>query len=169
MSLKKIDISDKTKKLVGNVDDNNDKDHNNYFPESKYESNEIDPDQDDDDSNIKEVAPLTHIKKPTATKPSFKKFPERIPEEYTIHNYVCCNYTENEIVLICAVANIESPRKLLEYKQDCLAQELEYWWNLQAKNPFSRNHKYISTLIFVKALFTIGISRQGNFINDIIF
>ena len=127
--------------MVENVDDNDKEvdNDNGFLHDSSSDSNDKISKQDDDDFDIKEIAPPTHIKKPTATKPSFKKFPERIPEEYTIHNYVCCNYTENEIVLICAVANIESPRKLLEYDQDCLAQELEYWWNLQAKNSFDHN------------------------------
>ena len=122
-----------------NVDNNNNKveedgrNKNDYLHDSDSDSDDVISNQDDDDSNIQEVSPTKHIKKPTATKPSFKKFPERIPEEYTIHNYFLCKYTEVEIAFICGVAKIKSPRKLLEYNQHCLAQELECWWNLQAK------------------------------------
>ena len=77
MSPKKIDISDKMKqKVEANVDndDNNNKDNNIDFIYSEYESNEVDPNQDDDDSDIKEVSPPKHIKKPTATNQFLRHF-----------------------------------------------------------------------------------------------
>ena len=76
-----------------NVDDNNnkvndnDRDDDNYLLDSDSDSDDVYSNHNDDDFNIEEVLPPKHIKKPTATKPSFKKFPERIPEEYTIHNF----------------------------------------------------------------------------------
>ena len=74
MSPIKIEVSDETKKVVENVDDNDDEVDNNdgFLHDSSSDFDDKISKQHDDDSNIKEVAPPMHIKKPTATKPSFK-------------------------------------------------------------------------------------------------
>ena len=48
-------------------------------------------------------------------------------------------YTKAEINLICSVVYINSPDKLVDYNQLCLARELEYWWKLHKKNYFDLN------------------------------
>ena len=122
-----------------NDDNNNGNDNDDRDLDSSYDAMKEDPNPDDvDPVNIK-ISPPKYIKRPTATKPSFTKFAERIPEAYTVHNYFLHKYTKSEIVFICCVVNIKSPGKSLEYNQNRLAQELNNWWDLQAKNPFKRN------------------------------
>ena len=86
----------------------------------------------------------------------------RIPEEYSIHIFLR-KYTEDECAFISTVAKIDSPKKLLKYDQDCLAQELEYCWNFQAKNPFERNKLAIND--FCKGIAYSWYIRTGEFHN----
>ena len=97
---------------------------------------EEEKEEDDDDdlrvSTDKEAITKKEVKK----KFDFSKLPNRIPEGYIYHSHFGKNYTKTECDFICGVAQIATPKDLLEYDQDRLAQHLLYWWNMHQKNPF---------------------------------
>ena len=72
-------------------------------------------------------------------KKEFTKFNAKVPKIFLIHNFFHKKYTTAKIDFICGVAEIDSPGKLVEYNQLCLALELDYWWKLLKKNFFDRN------------------------------
>ena len=124
--------------------DNNDDFNNDDDEEEKAIDNQKKEDDDDDDIEIVNVKNTTPSPKGSQNiktdqnKPEFTKFPARIPKHYTLHTYFIDKYSKSESEFICGVVGIDSPKKLVDYDQNRLAHELNYWWNLQGRNPFDR-------------------------------